>query len=130
MQRLSTPLPICYCPTRRRALAYPWPQPFGVANAGKPTNTGHSDYAINGGDTYTAPGIPTRPLWQAWNGDYNYCGPVSLAEGGVNGTPAQAANAKATFANSRQGGHRRGVLRQHDSARRRDRRSEQHLLVG
>ena len=100
MQRLSTPLPICYCPSRRRALAYPWPQPFGVANAGKPTNTGHSDYVANGGDTYTAPGIPARPLWQAWNGDYNYCGPVSLAEGGVNGTPTQAANAKATFANS------------------------------
>ncbi len=58
MQRLSTPVGTVYCPTRRKAVAYPWTAAWGakVTNANTPTVAGRSDYAANVGDYYTDPG--------------------------------------------------------------------------
>ena len=57
---------------------------------------GRNDYAANGGDVYTSPGAPLSPSWKsATLGEE--AGPASLAEGGVMGSTAQAANAKKTF---------------------------------
>ena len=53
--RMSTPLGIFYCPTRRRPLAYPWTGGAGgapILNAGQMVAVGRSDYAANGGDIY------------------------------------------------------------------------------
>ena len=98
LRRWSIPLSIYACPTRRPAIAYPmiWGDP--VINAGTPTTAARSDYAANGGDTYTAPGIPVPALWASLSNPW-YPGPASLADGGVNGSLDQAAKARATFAN-------------------------------
>ena len=57
LQRMAIPLSVLYCPSRRKAVAYPWNQSSGaggatVANAGMPTVVGRTDYACNGGDFY------------------------------------------------------------------------------
>ncbi|MBU4400416.1 MAG: DUF1559 domain-containing protein, partial [Planctomycetes bacterium] len=59
-QRLSTPIGILYCPTRRRPVAYPWTGAWSakITNANTPTVAGRSDYAANGGDTVTGAGMP------------------------------------------------------------------------
>ncbi|MBU4397903.1 MAG: DUF1559 domain-containing protein, partial [Planctomycetes bacterium] len=64
MQRLSTPVGMLYCPTRRRPVAYPWTGAHGakITNANTPTVVGRSDYAANAGDNYTDPSIPP-PSW-------------------------------------------------------------------
>ena len=99
LQRLGLPLPVLYCPTRRAATALPWPQTFEpVVNAGLPSLVAREDYAVNGGDMFTTPGSPGPMLWTSQGG--SACtGPASLADGGVNGSATQAANAKGTFAN-------------------------------
>ena len=55
LQRMTVPLEVLYCPTRRSALIYPsgiyWD--FDYINADQPTMTARTDYAINGGDTDT-----------------------------------------------------------------------------
>ncbi|MBU4272350.1 MAG: DUF1559 domain-containing protein [Planctomycetes bacterium] len=100
LQRLSTPLGILHCPTRRRAITYPWTPPaaqgYGVFNAGMPSMVGRNDYAANGGDYYTDPANPQLPLWSA---PPNACaGPYNIAE--VENPPGQMTyNAKTTFAN-------------------------------
>jgi prepilin-type N-terminal cleavage/methylation domain-containing protein/prepilin-type processing-associated H-X9-DG protein len=53
LQRLTTPLAVLYCPTRRKALAYPWVQTDPVVNAGLPPIVARSDYAADSGDNYT-----------------------------------------------------------------------------
>jgi prepilin-type N-terminal cleavage/methylation domain-containing protein/prepilin-type processing-associated H-X9-DG protein len=101
MRRLVTPLSTLYCPTRRRALAYTWAQYYCVANAAwsvAPT-AARNDYAVNGGDTFTAPGSPVAAQWTPLYEEV-YSGPATLADGGVGGSAAQLALAKATFANS------------------------------
>ena len=97
LQRLGTGwASIYYCPTRRLSRTYPWINSWSIVNAGLPKMVDRSDYAANGGDVYTSPGTPLRPLWQsAPPGDE--AGPASLAEGGVNGSKDQTANAKTTF---------------------------------
>ncbi len=68
LQRTAVPLPLLYCPTRRRAIAYPWSVSHGLVNAGTPTAVGRSDYAANGGDTTTT---ATTGVWYGpppvWN---------------------------------------------------------------
>jgi prepilin-type N-terminal cleavage/methylation domain-containing protein/prepilin-type processing-associated H-X9-DG protein len=91
LQRMSVPLGALYCPSRRPAIVYPLTS-SGLAgapiiNAGRPLTVGRSDYAANGGDTYTEPGT----------GGWSPAGPTSLAIGGATGTPAQVAAAKAVF---------------------------------
>jgi hypothetical protein len=96
LQRLETPVAIFHCPTRRPPLAYPWGKSPAVVNAGQPKNAGRSDYAANGGDVRTGPGVPAKPKWKSAppNDD---SGPASLADGGVKGSDEQSANAKTTF---------------------------------
>lgn len=94
--RLGSPWPCYYCPTRRPPTAYPWTNSWSIVNAGLPTSVGRNDYAANGGDVYTSPGDPLPPLWKSAPPSEE-AGPASLAEGGVNGSTTQAANAKKTF---------------------------------
>jgi prepilin-type N-terminal cleavage/methylation domain-containing protein/prepilin-type processing-associated H-X9-DG protein len=77
-QMAQTPLPIFNCPTRRRTKLYPIGileaherQPFNSASF----DTGaHSDYAANGGDSYTDPSF-------GGNSMVNGYGPTSYANG-------------------------------------------------
>ncbi len=97
LQRLSTALGVLYCPTRRRAVAYPWPSPVVMVNAGNPTAVGRSDYAANGGDSSTEADWPTTPLWQSAPPNTG-AGPINTAE--IENPPGQmTANARQTFAN-------------------------------
>ena len=101
LQRMTVPLAALICPSRRQVIAYPWASGngaggFPVVNAGIPTTVARTDYAANAGDASVSPGWPLGPLWSSAppNSD---AGPASLADGGVNGSPTQVANAKATF---------------------------------
>jgi prepilin-type N-terminal cleavage/methylation domain-containing protein len=89
-QRQSIALSVWYCPTRRKALAYPyaanvWYHGYYNCSPSVPVSMARNDYAINGGDVYTTPGLvgTTKPgaKWAA--GDNWYGGPASLADGGV-----------------------------------------------
>ncbi len=74
-QRLQTPLEVFYCPSRRPAVAYPYVN-WSPANANEPgvgtgPPVGHTDYAGNGGDTYTSamtPGPEFSPAIYPGNG--------------------------------------------------------------
>ncbi len=80
LQRMSVPLSVFYCPTRRPAVVYPWLAVYGgvphpVANQGMPTVACRSDYAVNGGDqsnavaTGTLPSGQTIPGWNPYTGN-------------------------------------------------------------
>jgi prepilin-type N-terminal cleavage/methylation domain-containing protein len=108
MQRVSTPLWVLYCPTRRKVLAYPWgPGLAGgqsIVNAGgEPTAVGRSDYTANGGDTCQSLycGNPAPPAWASAYPNLD-AGPASYEDGGVVGahqpSATQLANARITFA--------------------------------
>ena len=100
LQRMSTPLGILYCPSRRKAMAYPWATggsypAGGQTNCGAtPTVVGRNDYACNVGTNYTFEGYyPTNthplsdPGWYA-------SGPPSIAVfDNPPGTPTPAAYA-------------------------------------
>jgi prepilin-type N-terminal cleavage/methylation domain-containing protein len=77
--RMSTPLGIFYCPTRRRPLAYPWTGGAGgapILNAGQMVAVGRSDYASNGGDIYIISSVGGGPFWPSYvNADG---GPTSM----------------------------------------------------
>ena len=52
----ETPLAAFICPTRRTAIAYPYPNRFGFYSLDMPTRIGRSDYAASTGDTdWTSP---------------------------------------------------------------------------
>ena len=95
--RLSVPLRLVYCPTRRSAVTYPWsPLLYGwqmVNISTAATVVCRNDYAANGGDADETP-FGYVPWWQP---PALYGGPSSLADGGVNGTAHQTAQAMATF---------------------------------
>ena len=74
-QRMSRrPLSVLYCPTRRKAIAYPliWSNGtgwLGLRNADtSPDGSQHrrTDYAANGGDYYTDAGANVQPSGAAW----------------------------------------------------------------
>jgi prepilin-type N-terminal cleavage/methylation domain-containing protein/prepilin-type processing-associated H-X9-DG protein len=97
--RMAVPLALLYCPTRRPAVLYPgfWGT---LANAGtsRATMAGKSDYAINGGDPYTSPGVVlTEPAWwPQWQEYAHEAGPASVTE--IENPPAQmTAKARATL---------------------------------
>jgi type II secretory pathway pseudopilin PulG len=98
LQRMSVPLSVLYCPTRRAAIAYPWNVAGGwagagapVVNAGMPTVVGRSDYAANGGDVYT------ESAWSPANAG-PAAGPTALTD--VENPPGvETASARTTFAN-------------------------------
>lgn len=73
-QMIGTPLAVFHCPSRRRPVAYPhWG--FQFRSADSVQVVAKSDYASNGGDLCTHPGM--LGLWpeNCWNGD---CGPNTL----------------------------------------------------
>jgi prepilin-type N-terminal cleavage/methylation domain-containing protein/prepilin-type processing-associated H-X9-DG protein len=104
-QRVSTPLDICNCPTRRKTGLYPWCPGWSslpTVNFFPPAMAPHSDYAINSGDLCSAEmclgGSLVSPVWNAAYPDASDSGPASLADGGVGpATATQLANAKASF---------------------------------
>jgi prepilin-type N-terminal cleavage/methylation domain-containing protein/prepilin-type processing-associated H-X9-DG protein len=72
LQRLSVPLAVLYCPTRRPPTLVPWIAGFatggvGIYNAGTPTKVSHTDYAGCNGSEFA--------FW------YPPHGPATLAEG-------------------------------------------------
>ncbi len=93
MQRLSTPLSIYNCPSRRPPGAWPC-DALGsgdpVMNAGTLSVAVRSDYAANGGDYYTSPttGINNapQPIWSSAQPNSD-AGPVSVTE--VENPPGQ-----------------------------------------
>jgi prepilin-type N-terminal cleavage/methylation domain-containing protein len=104
LQRLTIALSGVYCPTRRKAIIYPWALPWRLVNIGSGTLPGvvRTDYTANGGDICNSVncGNPATAYWVPGppNGDG---GPATLQDGGVAGTtmptPTQLANARATF---------------------------------
>ncbi len=116
-QRYSIPLAVFYCPTRRPTLAYPWlpagqnhpvincsTSPATNSSPAYPVSVVRSDYAINGGDILTAPGVIGAEgnncfvTGEAWNTPQPWAGPSTLADGGVNGSQQQLTAARNTFA--------------------------------
>jgi hypothetical protein len=57
--RLTTPLTVMVCPTRRRAVAYPNSENWTMYNAATTTVAGRSDYAANVGDAMYSCVFPT-----------------------------------------------------------------------
>jgi prepilin-type N-terminal cleavage/methylation domain-containing protein/prepilin-type processing-associated H-X9-DG protein len=79
LQRITIPLGILYCPTRRPAIAYPYYyQQYGIINAGTPPLMARNDYAGNGGDVVAEAGETFPAAWQHAppNAD---CGPLNIA---------------------------------------------------
>jgi prepilin-type N-terminal cleavage/methylation domain-containing protein len=72
-QRISTPIGFLHCPTRRRAIAYPWPAsiwwsfPTNFNTPSSRTLVARSDYAICGGDYWTYGAWP-NPVQNAYGG--------------------------------------------------------------
>lgn len=98
-QRLSQPIPLINCPSRRVGLV-----DFELSFTAKPVNSEpparvqRSDYAANGGDVFTDPSTPNQ-FWDAYAGGAS--GPVSLDEG-------RGPNGAKTFADKEQ--HATGVF--------------------
>jgi prepilin-type N-terminal cleavage/methylation domain-containing protein/prepilin-type processing-associated H-X9-DG protein len=104
LQRMSIPLSLLNCPTRRKAMAYPWTGGAGgyaVINAGKVSMSCRTDYAGNGGYNYESPSTlnpdGSGPKWTC-SGPNNDAGPISTTE--VENPPGvMTANARASFTN-------------------------------
>jgi prepilin-type N-terminal cleavage/methylation domain-containing protein len=99
LQRVAIPISAIYCPTRRRAIAYPWMMGWQLVNAGKPPITMRNDYAANCGDGYISPGtadLPSNaPHWQTASPNTE-AGPASVAEV-EDSAGRMTANARASF---------------------------------
>ena len=89
LQRISTPLPMLYCPTRRRAIAYPFTgaEMAKFYNTITPSVVGRSDYAANSGDYWT------EPESGGWPASY---GPASISSV-ENPNGSETATARACF---------------------------------
>jgi prepilin-type N-terminal cleavage/methylation domain-containing protein/prepilin-type processing-associated H-X9-DG protein len=81
LQRLSTPLTVLHCPTRRKATAYAWIQPEPVVNAGLPTMVARSDYATNSGDNFTRMDYGSGSSGWSAAPPGGMAGPTTLASG-------------------------------------------------
>jgi prepilin-type N-terminal cleavage/methylation domain-containing protein len=81
LQRLSTPLTTLCCPTRRKAIAYPWIQSEPVVNAGLPTMVARSDYGANNGDNYTRMDYGSGSSGWSAAPPGGMAGPTTLASG-------------------------------------------------
>ncbi len=79
LQRMISPLAVFYCPTRRTAKVYPyiWGNAGGCANTSPaPTVVARSDYAGNGGSTYTSPSTG-GPVWPSFTNSEG--GPAAIS---------------------------------------------------
>ncbi len=72
----STPIALYHCPSRRKAVAYPYVHPHPYTNIEKPDVIGRTDYAINGGDFHPSVGNSECPA----AGGIEY-GPGSISQG-------------------------------------------------
>ncbi len=72
-QRVETPIATFNCPSRRRAIAYPYTISWNLINCDQAQQVARSDYAANGGYTYTDP----RSGGTGWGPQ----GPNSMSEG-------------------------------------------------
>ena len=80
--RIGTPVAAMYCPSRRSAELYPCLPGVGTwVNADYAERVARSDYAANGGETYTSTGEPLPPTWSANANGRPDEGPASLAVG-------------------------------------------------
>jgi prepilin-type processing-associated H-X9-DG protein len=96
LHRMTVPLSVLYCPSRRAAIAYPWIVQQTINASGIPATAGRTDYAANGGDHHTHSDYPTQSRWQTGGGWGT--GPINTAE--VENPPGQMTyNARTTFAN-------------------------------
>ena len=80
LQRMSTPLGILYCPSRRKVTVYPWATGGTQLNCGTstPSVAARSDYAGNGGSQYTiCDYYPTNPNPLSGDPNWGYGGPPS-----------------------------------------------------
>jgi prepilin-type N-terminal cleavage/methylation domain-containing protein/prepilin-type processing-associated H-X9-DG protein len=98
--RMSVPLSVINCPTRRNAIAYPWSSGWNWWTPGNYNIlavTTRSDYAANGGDAYTSPSYPVTAAWSQ-GGPNNESGPADITA--VENPPGQqTSGARTTFAN-------------------------------
>jgi prepilin-type N-terminal cleavage/methylation domain-containing protein len=82
-QRLSTPLSVLYCPTRRQALAFPAPSGTWMASPTLSSTLdvlGRTDYAANGGENYV--GFGSGPTSLAAGSDGSYFTPAFAKDHG------------------------------------------------
>jgi prepilin-type processing-associated H-X9-DG protein len=98
--RMTTPLSVLICPTRRQVVLYPWDNVTiaarSVVNAGSPPAVVRNDYAANGGSYYTAANCPDNPPGWSSASPNTGAGPASLTE--VEYPPGQmTAGARSTF---------------------------------
>lgn len=71
-RRVETPLAVFYCPSRRRAVAYPYVHSSPYYNIDRPSVIGRSDYAASSGDIYGSTyekGPSTLAEGDAWSED-------------------------------------------------------------
>jgi prepilin-type N-terminal cleavage/methylation domain-containing protein len=81
-RRLETPLAAVNCPSRRAAGLYQFASGVSAwVNANQTPMVARSDYAANGGGTYTSTGDPDPPIWSASANGHRDGGPASLAVG-------------------------------------------------
>jgi prepilin-type N-terminal cleavage/methylation domain-containing protein/prepilin-type processing-associated H-X9-DG protein len=93
--RMAVPFNAINCPSRRRAMAYPWTRPWVFVNSLDPTTVPRTDYASNGGDKFTDPSTPVHAEWACYM--YPNAGPTSTSE--VDSPPGQITlKAQHTFA--------------------------------
>ena len=80
-QRMAVPWNLLNCPTRRKAITYPWSlgwTGWSPLNYNMPPVTTRSDYAANGGDAYISSSYPINACWtQA--GPNCEAGPANIA---------------------------------------------------
>ena len=108
-QRLTTPLSLLNCPTRRPVTTFPWTVGYGLSNTSQPTTVVRSDYAANGGSVWTQLGPPLGKC------------PRQLVAG---------RRGASEFQPDRHAEHRRGLCRKPHENGRHHRRDQQYLLGG
>ena len=130
MQRLPRRWPCSIVRRGGKPIAYPWAQALVGGQRERPADgRGASDYAANGGDTYTEPGGAESTVVGV-DRRKQRGRPCVLADGGVDGSLQQVAEARGTFANiaaAATGVIYTGSLSQ---AGRHHRRHQQHLPLG
>jgi prepilin-type N-terminal cleavage/methylation domain-containing protein len=94
IQRLTIPVPVFYCPTRRPVMAYQVSEPL-VNAVPLPPVAGRCDYVGNGGDVFTSCDDPTPSKWASLG---NQQGPKTPDE--VENPPGKiTSNAQTTLGN-------------------------------
>jgi prepilin-type N-terminal cleavage/methylation domain-containing protein len=94
IERLTVPVPVFYCPTRRLATAYPISELL-VNAAPLPPRAGRCDYVGNGGDVFTSCDDPTPSKWASLGGQQGPKDPKEVEDA----SGQMTAKARETFGN-------------------------------